>query len=97
MSIAIDISVQFAWAIANTEAFLAGDRRIQPIHFLLGILKVVDPSFTKQVSTLEIPEERIARLQGTATAARHYLEMSPDDVTAFRRRLRSGPCDYAAA
>lgn len=88
MSIAIDVSVQFTWAIANTEAFLAGDSRIRPIHFLLGILKVIDPAFTEQVSGLDLPEEHLVRLKRTAQAARHYLEMSPDDITNFRRRLR---------
>ena len=88
MSIAIDISIQFAWAIANTEAFLAADRRIRPVHFLLGILKVIDPAFTKQVSTLRIPPEQQESLARTGTAARHYLEMSPEDITSFRRRLR---------
>ena len=88
MSIAIDISIQFTWAIANTEAFLAGDRRIRPVHFLLGILKVIDPAFMKQVGELDVPEEHRQRLAKTGANARHYLEMSPDDITVFRRKLR---------
>lgn len=88
MSIALDFSVQFTWAIANTEAFLAGDSQIRPIHFFLGILKVIDPAFTQQVSDLDVPEEHLLRLNRTAQAARHYLEMAPDEITIFRRRLR---------
>lgn len=88
MSIALDISVQFAWAIANTEAYLARDSRIRPIHFLLGILKVIDPAFPQQVAHLSIPQDHLSRLERTAQAARHYLEMSPEDIITFRRRLR---------
>jgi ATP-dependent Clp protease ATP-binding subunit ClpA len=88
MSISVDISVQFAWAIANMEAFLAGDSRIRPTHFLLGILKVIDPAFTSHVASIEIPQEQQDQLARTATAARHYLEMSQEDITTFRRRLR---------
>jgi ATP-dependent Clp protease ATP-binding subunit ClpA len=88
VSISIDISIQLVWAVANSEAFLAGDQRIRPVHFLLGILKVIDPAFTKQMAALDIPEEQKQRLIQTGAAARHYLEMSPDDITAFRRRLR---------
>jgi len=103
VSISIDISAQLAWAIANTEAFLAGERRIRPAHFLLGILKVIDSSFAKQIATLGISEEQQKRLVRTGVAARHYLEMSPKDITLFRRRLRkrlrtkSGPTHHEGA
>lgn len=88
MSIAIDTSTQLAWAIANTEAFLASDTRIRPIHFLLGILKVVDPRLAEQVRSLGVSERQRKNLAETGTAARHYLEMTPDDIATFRRKLR---------
>lgn len=88
MSIMIDVSVQLAWAIANTEAFLAGSQRIEPIHFFLGILKTIDPSSERQISVLEIPEKHLDRMRKTSLAARQYLEMNPVELTNYRRRIR---------
>jgi ATP-dependent Clp protease ATP-binding subunit ClpA len=84
----IDVSVQLAWAIANTEAFLSGSQRIEPVHFFLGILKIIDPAFEEQVSVLDIPEKHLRRLRKTSMDARQYLEMTPEGITNYRRQIR---------
>lgn len=88
MSVMIDISVQLAWAIANTEAFLSGGQRIEPIHFFLGTLKTIDPAFEEQVSSLDLPEKHLARLRQISVDARQYLEMTPKELTNYRRQIR---------
>jgi len=89
MRVNLDLSIQLVWAIANGEANMAGDTRIRPVHFLLGILKTIDPFFLKQVSShLDIRPQQLRHLGRLSSEAKRYLEMSSDEVTAFRRCLR---------
>jgi len=88
MSIKADAGVQFAWAIANTEANLAGETRIRPVHFYLGVLKVIDPDFLRQLEGIDLPEGERKELAKIAKQVRQYLELSVQDVTRMRRSLR---------
>lgn len=90
MSLNADISIQLVWAIANTEANLSGEKRIRPIHFFLGILKVVDPQFLKQLHGVNIPEDEQRCLGKLTKDVRHYLEMTVEEITRLRRSLRTG-------
>ena len=85
----IDVSVQVAWAIANAEAFFSGHDRIEPIHFFLGILKTIDPVFEKRLAEFDLPEKQILKFRKNSVSVRHYLEMSPKELTVFRRQIRS--------
>jgi ATP-dependent Clp protease ATP-binding subunit ClpA len=88
VSVSLDTSVQLAWAIANTEANLADDVSIRPVHFLLGVLKLMDPSFASQLDGLDLSEEQRTRLKSLPPRGRQYLEMKPDDITRLRRGIR---------
>lgn len=90
MSLRVDTSAQLVWAIANTEANLAGETRIRPIHFFLGILKVIDPQFLRQLQGVDLPDEDQRKLTQISKQVRQYLEMSVEDVTRLRRSLRRG-------
>lgn len=89
MSVNVGTSAQLVWAIANTEANLAGDNRIRPIHFFLGVLKLIDPHFLKQLQGVELPADEQIQLGQQSLQARHYLEMSVDKVTQLRRSIRA--------
>lgn len=88
MSVSLDTSVQLAWAIANTEANLAGDSCIRPVHFLLGILKLMDPAFASQLDGVELSEEQLSHLSSLPSRGRQYLEMKAPDITKLRRGIR---------
>lgn len=89
MSLRIDTSVQLVWALANTEANLAGDKLLCPVHFFLGVLKLLDPGFLSQLKNVELTDEEQTRILEMGKQARHFLEMSVDDVTRLRRSLRA--------
>lgn len=88
MSLHVETAVQLVWALANTEANLAGDDRIRPVHFFLGILKVADPQFQRQLEGVELPEEARQQIVQQGKAVRHYLEMSGEEVMRVRRGVR---------
>jgi hypothetical protein len=90
MSIHADTSIQLVWAIANLEANLAGATDIHPMHFFLGILKVIDPPFLTQLQKVDITDEQKNDLKKVSKAIRHYLEMSVAAITKLRRSLRQG-------
>lgn len=90
MSIHPDASIQLVWAIANIEANLAGAKDIHPMHFFLGILKVIDPPFLTELQKVDLTEEQKTDLKKVSKDVRHYLEMSVAEVTQLRRSLRQG-------
>jgi ATP-dependent Clp protease ATP-binding subunit ClpA len=83
-----DRSVQLAWAIANAEANLAGDRLIQPVHMLLGLLKVIDAAFQGQLENVELSEAERSHMLNQVAQVRHYLEMTNGEITKMRRSIR---------
>jgi ATP-dependent Clp protease ATP-binding subunit ClpC len=89
MSLSIDTSSQFVWAMANTEANFAHDDRIRPVHFFLGILKFCDVRFPSQIKNVDLSDEERQFLVELGAQTRHYLEMRPEEVTKLRRSMRS--------
>ena len=85
--------VMFAWAVADAEAQAAGQRAIEPEHFLLGLCKICDLPLdaAQEVSSLTAKqvvaavEKEIGELSGVFRAVGL-------DSTNFWRRLREHFC-----
>lgn len=88
MSLYIEKPVRFVWLLANTEAYLAGEVRIRPIHFFLALLKVADPKFGQQITGAEISEEEQKQLAKNGRDVCRYLEMNPSEAKQLRRSIR---------
>ena len=85
----ISPSLQLTWAIANGEANISGDTEINPIHFLLAALKVIDKSFMNdEICRLNIPEEMAVMIRNDLDETRRLLNFSPEDARVQRRALR---------
>ena len=81
--------LQIAWMIANAEAKNLGATEIQPAHFLLATMKIIDPKFPDQLDALNISSEEWAKLCKEAQSIRHYIDVLPERVTKKRRTLRT--------
>ena len=88
-SIVTDKLLQICWLIANAEAKNLGSAEILPIHFLLAVMKVIDPEFPNQVDKLNVTSEEWAAMCKAAQNIRHYIDVMPEKVTGKRRRLRA--------
>ena len=53
-AIKADGLLQVCWLIANAEAKNLGAAEILPIHFLLAVMKIIDPAFPGQLDALKI-------------------------------------------
>ena len=84
----IDSLLALAWQIAEHESRLLGSREIEPIHFLLGALKIVDPEFPNQLEKLDLSTEDWKAMCKEAVRVRHYLDIMPDKICQIRRRVR---------
>lgn len=82
-------SVRLAWAIANTEACLSGRGLIEPVHFLLASLIIIDGLFEDAADVLELNGESVKSVFVVAGRCRALLKMSDDEVTSARRGLRN--------
>ena len=86
--IGINESVQLAWAMANRYACLAGSARIEPVHFLLASLMIIDGLFEDAASALEFTQESISSIFKIASKCRSQMKMTDDEVTSARRGIR---------
>jgi len=80
--------LKLCWQIANVEAKHLGAAEILPIHFLLAVMKIVDPEFPSQLDKLNVSSEEWSSMCKEAQTIRHYIDVMPDRVTGKRRGLR---------
>lgn len=84
----VDELLKLCWLIANAEAKRLGATEIEPVHFLLGVMKIIDPEFPNQLDKLKVSSEEWAAMCKEAQSVRHYIDVMPERVTTKRRRLR---------
>jgi hypothetical protein len=85
--IGINDSVQLVWAMANGEAFLAGSTKIEPIHFLLASLLIIDGLFEDAAHALDFTQDSIRSIFNIAAECRSRMKMTDDEITFARRRI----------
>lgn len=83
-----DPSLQLTWAIANAEAVAAGVPTIEPIHFLLAALEVLDEAFHQYAERMGLTAEAEAGLAPAIREAREQVGLSDEEITRLRRSLR---------
>lgn len=81
--------LMMCWLLANAEAKYLGATEIEPVHFLLALLKVADPTFTQRLEQENFPKGALRSISKEAQELRHYIEVMPEVMTAKRRTLRA--------
>src|SRR5438552_1583715 len=81
-------SIYLAWNIANIEACFSKSQRIEPIHFLLATLIIIDGVFEEVADAMKLPPEAIRSVFDAASKCRAILQMSDDEITNTRRSIR---------
>ena len=84
----INESVQLVWAMANSEAWLAGSARIEPVHFLLASLMIIDGLFNDAAEALDFTQESISSVFKIASECRSKMKMTDYEITSARRGIR---------
>ncbi len=87
--IEIHTSVYLAWNIANVEACESDSPRIEPAHFLLATLIIIDGVFEDVAEAMSLSPETVRGIFDVAAQCRTVLQMSDDEITAARRGLRA--------
>jgi ATP-dependent Clp protease ATP-binding subunit ClpC len=87
-TVSYDRPLRTVWTLANAEACLAGSSTVNPQHLLLAFLKVVDGVFEEDAARLGIAGDDIAAAQAIAVEGRELIGLSPEDLTATRRKVR---------
>ena len=83
-----EVSVDVAMVIATTEACLSGSQYLEPFHFLLAILNIVDDRYEQAAESIRLNPEQIKSVGAMAVKCRAELKISDKDVTAVRRHLQ---------
>lgn len=83
-----DKLLNLAWAIAEMEARALGSEVIEPMHFLLAAMKIVDVDFPAQLDKLDISSDVWKDMCKDAKKVRGYLDVLPEKITTVRRRIR---------
>ncbi len=85
----IDKLLEICWYIANAEAKHLGAREILPLHFLLAVMKIIDPKFPEMLDKMNIASDEWARMCKEAVNIRHFIDVLPNSVTRRRHKLRA--------
>jgi ATP-dependent Clp protease ATP-binding subunit ClpC len=83
----IDPSLQLAWALANREAHFSGSATIEPLHFLVAILLIIDDCFLRDAEAMGLPSEAIDEIGRLSAKTRRTIGVPQDRITAMRREL----------
>lgn len=83
-----DKLLDLAWAIAEMEARALGSEVIEPMHFLLAALKIIDVDFPSQLEKADISSEVWKNMCQDAQKVQQYLDVLPEKITMVRRRIR---------
>jgi ATP-dependent Clp protease ATP-binding subunit ClpA len=67
---------------------MAGEAEISPVHFLLGVLKVVDPGFIRSLAELDVPDEAVREIKAQSRESLKLIGKSSLWVMQTRRSLR---------
>ena len=84
----LDKLLDLAWAIAGIEARALGSETIEPMHFLLAALKIIDVDFPSQLEKLDISSDDWKNMCQDAKKIQQYLDVIPEKITTVRRRIR---------
>lgn len=84
----LDKLLDLAWSIAEVEARALGSEAIEPMHFLLAALKIVDVDFPAQLDKQDISSEEWKGMCKDAKKVRGYLDVLPEKISTVRRRIR---------
>ena len=84
----LDKLLDLARVIAEVEARALGSAVIDPEHFLLAALKIVDVDFPAQLDKLAISSEVWKSMCQDANKVQQYLNVLPDKITTVRQRIR---------
>ena len=83
-----DQLLDLAWAIAEMEARALGSEVVEPMHFLLAALKIVDVDFPAQLDKLDMTSDAWKSMCKDAKKVLEYLDVLPEKITEVRRRIR---------
>lgn len=81
-------SVPLVWSRANLEACQAGSRLIEPVHFFLAVLAVLDHVHPLGIDGEEITPSRMDALAPMIEQGKGRLGLPDEDLTRLRRSLR---------
>ena len=85
----VDGLLKLCWLIANEEAKHLGEAEIAPLHFMLGVMKIVDPEFPNQLDKTGVSSDEWVEMCKGAQSIRHYIDIKPDCIARKRRKLRA--------
>ena len=84
----LDKLLDLAWSIAEVEARALGSEVIEPMHFLLAALKIIDVGFPAQLEKANISSEVWKSMCKDAKKVQQYLDIVPEKITMVLRRIR---------
>ena len=84
----VHISARLAWAIANSEACATGFLRIEPIHFFLAVLKIIETKAFPELKYAGVPQAERQELQQHAEQCQSLLGLDDETVARARRSLK---------
>lgn len=80
-------SLQLSWVLANREAHFSGSSTIEPIHFLVALLLLMDDYYLQDAKAMGMPNGVIEEIASFSAVARKIVAIPDVRITAIRREL----------
>ena len=85
---ALHPSVWLAWNLANRIAWSNQSMQIEPVHFYLASLQIIDDAYQVESDQFHFTSEQIMAVEEIVLRCREVLGKSRDELTLERRQLR---------
>src|SRR5687768_8653321 len=79
--------LKLVWDLARLEAAALGSSRIEPVHWFLGLAKVVDLDLSAVLAN--VPPDELVAMSAEVDAVRRVFQSASVDFVRVRRSLRS--------
>lgn len=82
-------SVILAWDQANNEAWRCGSSTIEPLHFLIGVLLIIDGLYGENSDWVNESLSLLKELRDISSKCLYLLELNEEEVTTLRRNMQT--------
>ncbi len=82
-------SVILAWDQANNEAWRCGSSNIEPLHFLIGGLLIIDGLYGANSDWIDESLSLLQELRDISSKCLNLLELNEEEVTTLRRKMQT--------
>ena len=86
--IPLNPEVTLLWRLANNEAQLSGSDLIEPVHFWIALLSILDNVYLTNAYEIGLNPTQLIEIHWLSKALKSYIGLSNEEITSRRQQLQ---------